>query len=62
MKALGREIPCWACLRTSWYEYVLMAVTILAGIVLLPVLIPLYLIPSIREAFDQLAYEDVMRG
>jgi len=39
-----------------------MAATVLAGIVLLPVLILLYLIPSVRKAFDQLAYEDAMRG
>jgi hypothetical protein len=39
-----------------------MAATILVGIVLLPVLIPIYLLPSFREAFDQLAYEDAMRG
>ena len=43
-------------------DYALIAVTILAGIVLLPIMIPLYLIPSVREAFDQLAYEDAMRG
>ena len=43
-------------------DYVLMAVTILLGIVFLPIVIPLYLIPSVREAFDQLAYEDAMRG
>ena len=43
-------------------DYALMAVTILAGIVLLPILISLYLVPSVREAFDQLAYEDAMRG
>lgn len=43
-------------------DYALMAVTILVGIVLLPILISLYLVPSVREAFDQLAYEDAMRG
>ena len=43
-------------------DYALMAVTILVGIVLLPIMILLYLIPSVREAFDQLAYEDAMRG
>jgi len=43
-------------------DYALMVVTILVGIVLLPIMIPLYLIPSVREAFDQLAYEDAMRG
>ena len=59
---MGSETPCCDCLKTSWYECPLMAVTILAGIVLLPVLIPLYFIPSVREAFDQLAYEDAMRG
>ena len=52
--------------KDSWSirlrDYALMVVTILAGIVLLPILIPLYLVPSVREAFDQLAYEDAMRG
>lgn len=43
-------------------DYALMVVTILAGIVLLPIMIPFYLIPSVREAFGQLAYEDAMRG
>ena len=43
-------------------DYALMVVTILAGIVLLPIMIPFYLIPSVREAFDQLAYEGAMRG
>lgn len=50
------------CCKVSLCEYALMAVTVLAGIVLLPVLIPLYFIPSIRETFDQLAYEDAMIG
>ena len=56
------ETPSWDCLKTSRYEYPRMVVTILAGILLLPALIPLYLIPSIREAFEQLSYEDAMRG
>lgn len=62
VKDMGREASCWDGMKTSWYEYALMAVSILAGIVFLPVLISIYLIPSIREAFDQLAYEDAMRG
>lgn len=52
--------------RDSWLiqlrDYAVMAVTILVGIVLLPILLPIYLIPSVREAFDQLAFEDAMRG
>lgn len=52
--------------KDSWLirlrDYALMVVTILVGIVLLPIMIPLCLIPSVREAFDQLAYEDAMRG
>ena len=59
---MGKE----AYSEDSWLirlrDYALMAGTILAGIVLLPILIPLYILPSIREAFDQLAYEDAMRG
>ena len=47
---------------TRLCDYALMAVTILVGIVLLPFLVPLYLMPSVRETFDQLAYEDAMRG
>ena len=47
--------------KASLCECALIVVTVLAGIVLLPVLIPLYLIPSIHETFDQLAYEDAMR-
>ena len=43
-------------------DYALITETILVGIVLLPIMIPLYLIPSVRAAFDQLAYEDAMRG
>ena len=43
-------------------DHALMAVAILVGIALLPIMIPLYLIPSVREAFDQLAYEDAMKG
>lgn len=43
-------------------DYALIAATILVGIVLLPIMIPLYLIPSVREPFDQLAYEYAMRG
>lgn len=35
---------------------------ILAGIFVLPIVVVLYCIPSIRAAFDQLAYEDAMRG
>lgn len=57
---VGSEIPCGDSLKASWCEYALMAVTVLAGIVLLPVLIPLCLMPSVREAFDQLSYEDAM--
>ena len=59
---MGKEATCSDGMKTSWYEYGLMAVSFLAGIVFLPVLISIYLIPSIREAFDQLAYEDAMRG
>lgn len=61
-KVVGNETTYWDSLTTKWYEYALMVVTILVGIVLLPVLMPLYLIPSVREAFEQLAYEDAMRG
>ncbi len=50
------------CRKVSWCEYSIMVVTVLVGIVLVPLLIPFYLIPSVREAFDQLAYEDAMRG
>ena len=35
---------------------------ILAGIFMLPLVVVLYCVPSIRAAFDQLAYEDAMRG
>lgn len=59
---MGIEKPYRDCLTTSWCEYALMVVTIFVGIVLLPILIPFYLLPSFREAFDQLAYEDAMRG
>ena len=53
-----QEDGCLIWLR----DHALMVVTILVGIVLLLILIPLCLIPSVREAFDQLAYEDAMRG
>ena len=33
-----------------------------SGLFALPVVALLYCSPSIRAAFDQLAYEDVMRG
>jgi len=59
---MGNEAQYGGCCKVSLCEYALMAVTVLAGIVLLPVLIPLYFIPSIRETFDQLAYEDAMIG
>lgn len=61
-KGMRNEAQHGGCCKVSLCEYALMAVTVLAGIVLLPVLIPLYLIPSIRETFDQLAYEDAMIG
>ena len=38
-----------------------MAGVIILGIVFLPVVVILYCIPSVRAAFDQLAYEDAMR-
>ena len=48
--------------RMSSKDYVLMAFFIILGIVFLPVVVILYCIPSIREAFNQVAYEDAMRG
>ena len=39
-----------------------MAGVILAGLLVLPIVLLLYCIPSIRLAFDQLVYEDAMRG
>ena len=59
---MGKEAYLEDCWLIQLRDYALMAVTILAGLVLLPILIPLYLVPSVREAFDQLAYEDAMRG
>ena len=35
---------------------------VLIALLFLPVVVLLYRIPSIRVAFDQLAYEDAMRG
>lgn len=35
---------------------------IVSGLLVLPIVAALYYIPSIRLAFDQLAYEDAMRG
>ena len=55
------EAPYEDGCKTSLCECALIVVTVLAGIVLLPVLVPLYLIPYIHETFDQLAYEDAMR-
>lgn len=43
-------------------EYALMAVIIILGLVFLPVVVILYCIPSVRETFNQVAYEDAMRG
>lgn len=59
---MGTGTPNGGCSKASRCEYTIMAATVLAGIVLLPVLILLYLIPSVRKAFDLLAYEDAMRG
>ena len=59
---MGKEAYSEDCWLIQLRDYALMAVTILAGIVLLPIMIPFYLIPSVREAFEQLAYEDAMRG
>ena len=59
---MGKEAYSEDCGLIRLRDCTLIAVTILAGIVLLPILIPLYLVPSVHEAFDQLAYEDAMRG
>lgn len=40
----------------------LVIVTVVCALVVLPIAVVLYLIPSVRGAFDQLAYEDAMRG
>lgn len=62
VKGMENEAQYGGCCKVILCEYALMAVTVLTGIVLLPVLIPLYFIPSVRETFDQLAYEDAMIG
>ena len=38
------------------------AAILLCSLIALPIVAILYLIPSVRDAFDQLAYEDAMRG
>lgn len=45
------------------FTHALSAVAIVTcGLLVLPLVALLYCIPSIRLAFDQLAYEDAMRG
>ena len=40
----------------------LVVAIIVCSLVALPFVALLYLIPSVRSAFDQLAYEDAMKG
>ena len=59
MKEKSRYKDWW---NTSPKEYSLMVVFIMLGIVLLPIVVVFYCIPSVRAPFKQLAYEDAVRG
>ena len=43
-------------------EVVLAIVSIFCALIAVPFVALLYLIPCVREAFNQLAYEDAMKG
>lgn len=49
-------------IMSTFGNAVLVAAIIVCSLVALPFVAILYLIPSVRDAFDQLAYEDAMRG
>ena len=44
------------------FEFLKTVAIVVAGLLVFPIVVVLYCIPSIRLAFDLLAYEDAMRG
>ena len=43
-------------------EWLKVVFIIAVGLIALPIVVLLYCIPTVRLAFNQLAYEDAMRG
>lgn len=58
----GKETQYKGWWKTGPKEYALLAGIIILGIVCLPVVVILYCIPAVRDTFNQVAYEDAMRG
>lgn len=43
-------------------EIAAIGISILGGILCLPIVLILYSIPSVKQSFEQIAYEDAMLG